>query len=131
MEQVMLELLKRKLHESRKDAIKSSKSGMRQLRSEENTEAFRTDLENGDLSVVFQRESMQCVQFDLQRDLIKKIDRALKLIDDGDYGICEECGDPIGEKRLRIVPFALYCRDCQESMEMERRMNRSRTAGLA
>ena len=56
-----------------------------------------------------------------QWDLIRDIDRALKLLEDGTYGICEECNEEISEDRLNIVPFALYCQVCQETIELERK----------
>ncbi|MGB9716331.1 MAG: TraR/DksA family transcriptional regulator [Thermodesulfovibrionales bacterium] len=39
-------------------------------------------------------------------------------MDEGTYGKCEECGEDISEERLKILPFAIYCRDCQEKMEL-------------
>ena len=54
---------------------------------------------------------------DAQRVVIKQIDMALDKIKEGNYGVCEECGEEIGEKRLKVLPFARYCRDCQESFE--------------
>lgn len=43
---------------------------------------------------------------------IRAIEAALKRIDDGTYGVCVRCGDPIGEERLDVVPQAPMCRDC-------------------
>ena len=43
---------------------------------------------------------------------IRAIDAALGRIADGSYGICVNCGDPIGEERLDAVPQAPRCRDC-------------------
>ncbi len=42
------------------------------------------------------------------------IDEALRRIQNGTYGICAECEQPISEKRLRAVPWAKYCIHCQE-----------------
>ena len=44
---------------------------------------------------------------------LDEIDAALKRIDDGTYGICEVCGKPIGEERLRAIPWTRYCIDDQ------------------
>jgi RNA polymerase-binding protein DksA len=44
-------------------------------------------------------------------DLLAKIEAALKRIDDGTYGICENCGQPIGEERLEAMPWATLCID--------------------
>lgn len=43
---------------------------------------------------------------------IRMIEAALKRIEDGSYGICVVCGDPIGEERLDVLPHAPRCRDC-------------------
>jgi DnaK suppressor protein len=40
---------------------------------------------------------------------LKDIDDALRRLDDGTYGICEECGKPIDEARLEAMPWARYC----------------------
>src|SRR5208282_3270514 len=114
MQQIRRETVRRMLSERKMDALRISKSGMKRLLVGENRETFGAGLEKGDLSVAFQNESMQCMRLHSQWDLIRKIDRALKRLEDGTYGICEECNDEISEDRLSIVPFALYCRDCQE-----------------
>src|SRR5262249_7663082 len=43
-------------------------------------------------------------------------------IEDGSFGACERCGEPIAEKRLDALPFARYCIDCQRVVEQEERM---------
>ena len=50
---------------------------------------------------------------------LKEIDYALKKIKEGDYGICEMCGEPIKPLRLKIKPFARYCIVCREIVEKE------------
>jgi DnaK suppressor protein len=54
--------------------------------------------------------------------LLKKIDLALKKIDDGSYGVCESCGEMINIKRLHARPVAQLCIDCKTDQEnLERR----------
>ena len=55
-----------------------------------------------------------------RRKVIIDIDEALRRLDDGSYGLCEDCGDEIPENRLIANPFAIRCIDCQE--EVERRL---------
>jgi len=43
---------------------------------------------------------------------LRRIKAALERIDDGDYGYCIDCGEPIAEKRLEIDPAAAFCIDC-------------------
>ncbi len=56
---------------------------------------------------------------DRERKLIKKIRKALERIDDGSYGLCEECGEEIGEKRLEARPVTTLCIECKSKQEQE------------
>jgi DnaK suppressor protein len=49
--------------------------------------------------------------------LLKKIDKTLKKIDDGEFGVCERCGEEIGLKRLEARPVAELCIRCKEELE--------------
>jgi DnaK suppressor protein len=48
---------------------------------------------------------------------VSDIDAALRAIDDGLYGICVECDEPIAPKRLQTIPWASHCIRCQEALE--------------
>lgn len=52
---------------------------------------------------------------------LREVDRALEDIDAGRYGICQDCGEPIAEARLRALPFATRCVACQAQFEATRR----------
>ena len=58
---------------------------------------------------------------DRERKLIFKIQQALQRLDDGEYGICEECGEEIGIDRLKARPVTTLCIDCKSSQEIEER----------
>jgi DnaK suppressor protein len=58
---------------------------------------------------------------DRQRKLIAKIDSALRRIELGEYGYCEETGEPIGVKRLEARPTATLCLEAQERHERHER----------
>ena len=49
--------------------------------------------------------------------MLRNIEAALKRLDDGDYGICRDCEQPINPKRLEFDPTALYCIDCASKAE--------------
>lgn len=51
------------------------------------------------------------------RDMIERIDEALRKINGGTYGLCDRCGEPINIERLKAIPYATLCIDCQESLE--------------
>jgi DnaK suppressor protein len=61
---------------------------------------------------------------DRQRKLISKIDAALKRIEDGTYGYCEETGDPIGIPRLDARPIATLSLEAQETHERREKVYR-------
>ena len=48
---------------------------------------------------------------------LRKIDEAIHRLEQGRYGVCVECGSDIAEARLKAVPFADLCRECQEQQE--------------
>lgn len=54
---------------------------------------------------------------DRERKLVKKLEEAIERIDLGTYGDCEECGEPIDEKRLLSRPVTTLCIDCKEEQE--------------
>ena len=48
---------------------------------------------------------------------LTRLERALKLIDDGEYGTCPRCEDDIAPKRLEAMPDAIFCFDCANAVE--------------
>ena len=52
-----------------------------------------------------------------ERDKLAQIERALQRIDDGTYGVCESCGNPIGKLRLMAFPRATLCMTCKQREE--------------
>jgi DnaK suppressor protein len=59
-------------------------------------------------SATFEREKDLSIEQNV-RDLLDKIDRALKRIDEGTYGICERCGKPIEKARIKALPYVDLC----------------------
>jgi DnaK suppressor protein len=53
------------------------------------------------------------------------INRNISDISEGRYGLCFECGDEIAEARLRALPFAVRCKDCEEAREIAALRERS------
>lgn len=49
---------------------------------------------------------------------IQKVKQAIARIDKGEYGICQACGQPIGEERLKAIPFSSLCIDCASQTEV-------------
>ncbi|MGI8824764.1 MAG: TraR/DksA C4-type zinc finger protein [Chloroflexota bacterium] len=67
-------------------------------------------------SELFEREKNMTLKRNLEASL-ESITEALRKFDEGTYGICETCGKPILEKRLRALPGATHCIECQSKLE--------------
>ncbi len=62
---------------------------------------------------------------DRERKLISKIDEAIGRIEDGTYGLCEECGGEIGVDRLKARPVTTLCIECKSAQEETERRSRA------
>ncbi|MEA2452539.1 MAG: hypothetical protein QOG04_1249 [Actinomycetota bacterium] len=70
-------------------------------------------------TATFERERDLSIKNNI-RDLIDQVDRAVERIDEGKYGTCERCGQPIDATRLRELPHAALCLDCKRREERAR-----------
>ena len=70
-----------------------------------------------DIATVESDRTFQLRIRDRERKLLKKIDQTLERIDDGTFGLCERCGEEIGEKRLKARPVTTYCINCKTKLE--------------
>ena len=59
---------------------------------------------------------------DRERKLISKIEEALARIEDGSYGICDACGEEIGEQRLKARPVTTLCVECKKRQEAQEKL---------
>jgi DnaK suppressor protein len=64
----------------------------------------------------------------MKSETLKKIDQAILRLESGTYGRCQECDVEISPARLRALPFAALCRDCQEEAESNVRAEREAKA---
>ena len=107
----------KRLSEKKYEIICRSKNEMKKRISAENRQTMGAGLEEGDCAFSCHSDYLHFRNLDSQCTIVMQIDTALDKIRDGSYGICEECSGEIDEKRLRILPFARYCVDCQEMFE--------------
>ena len=54
-----------------------------------------------------------------EQEILYQIDDALKRLDDGSYGVCQQCNQPITMSRLKAVPYASLCIKCQRAKEQK------------
>jgi len=96
--------------------------------SKETIEDMQTDTRNiPDITDRASEETDRALELrtrDRQRKLISKIDSALRRIEDGTYGFCEETGDPISFRRLDARPIATLSLEAQERHERRERVHR-------
>jgi len=76
-------------------------------------------------------QEMDFALMEMKAQTLIRIDEALLKVDQGTYGSCDECEQDIAEARLKAVPFALLCRECQEREETLAAEERAQTPGRA
>ena len=104
-----------KLMDWKNELLKESSQTLANLQKEENS--AKPDLTDRAAEEI--ERSFELRTRDRERKLINKIDSALRRIDDGNYGYCEETGEPIGIKRLEARPVATLSLEAQEMHEMQ------------
>lgn len=75
-----------------------------------------------DRATIEEEHALELRTRDRERKLLKKVQAAIKRIDDGDYGFCEETGDPIGVARLMARPTATLSLEAQQRRELKQKM---------
>ena len=115
----MKEYFRQKLESWKNELLKESSQTLNNLQTENEAEPDMTDRASEEIDRTFELRTR-----DRERKLINKIDAALRRIEDGTYGYCEETGEPIGLKRLEARPVATLSLEAQEMHEKaEKRLN--------
>ena len=70
------------------------------------------------------QEDIEFALIQMKSETLNKINDALGRLEQGDYGYCFDCGEEIAEKRLRALPFAVRCKDCEEAREVAEQRER-------
>ena len=110
-------VLRKALILKREEIFKEAKLEISKYIKGETRQLVDTALDNGDWSVVDLSEDISLKQLGNHRENLFKIDEALRKLDEGTYGKCEDCGGDISAERLKILPYAIYCIDCKEKRE--------------
>ena len=118
--------LRHLLNVRRRDLLNQIQNGLRDARSEA-FEHARYRLDSGDTTEVHPEGELAFALIQLKGEVLARIDEAMCRLDEGTYGNCGECGGAIASARLRALPFAVRCKDCEETHEQsERRARRDR-----
>lgn len=110
---------RKKLLAWKEDILRESKETLQNLQEEHNHHPDLVDRASSETE-----RSLELRTRDRQRKLISKIDSALRRLDEGTYGYCEETGDPISLRRLDARPTATLSIEAQERHERRERVYR-------
>ena len=119
MTERQIEFFKKKLISWRDDILLESKETLSHLQLETENHPDLADRASSETD-----RALELRTRDRQRKLISKIDSALRRIEDGSYGYCEETGEPIGLARLEARPIATLSVEAQERHERRERVHR-------
>jgi DnaK suppressor protein len=107
--------LKTILENRRWELVHEVQGKIREVRSDGTMD--RDVLDAAESSEVDIQDDIGFALIQMTTETLNQIDTALRRLEDGNYGDCFECGDEIAEARLRALPFAARCRDCEERRE--------------
>jgi DnaK suppressor protein len=108
----------RKILEGRRSEILSEVQGrIRGVRAEGSQNKLNEVFDAGESSDADIQEDIEFALIQMKAETLTKINEALARLEEGHFGNCFECGEEIAEVRLRALPFAVRCKDCEEARE--------------
>ena len=116
--------LKQILEGHRLEIIAEVKDKMRDVRSEGALmprQGVRDEVESTEADI---QDDIGFSLLQMKTETLNKVGEALLGLDVGTYGYCDECGEEISEQRLRALPFAVRCKNCEEAREGVRERDR-------
>ncbi len=106
------------LEERRLEIIGEVHDKMRDVRTEGaavTSQGVRDEAESSEAEI---QDDIEFALLQMKAETLSKINEALERLERGTYGDCYECGNEISEGRLRALPFAVRCKDCEEAREV-------------
>ena len=126
--------LKSILEERRREIVSAVQGKIRDVRSEGANSPAHGVLDAAESSEADIQDDIEFALIQMKAETLTKIDEALRRLEEGTVGDCFECGEELSERRLRALPFAVRCKDCEEAREMaqqrERLLQRRGSASL-
>ena len=116
--------LKDMLEERRREIQAQVQGKMRDVRAAGETGKLNEVFDAVESSEADIQEDIELALIQMKSETLNKINDALGRLEQGDYGNCFECGEEIAEKRLRALPFAVRCKDCEEAKEVAEQRER-------
>lgn len=93
---------------------------VRQLRHDQEEEGLSDPGDDMEVARAQTETELHASLIERSEQRLRAIDSAFNRLGSGDYGICEECGEEIPPQRLKLLPFVLFCVDCQNKFERSR-----------
>ena len=118
--------LKKMLEHRRRELMNAVQDKIRDVRAEGGKD--RDVLDQGESSEVDIQEDIEFALIQMKSETLSKVNEALRRLDESTYGNCFECGDEISEARLKALPFAVRCKDCEEAREVAEQRQRQLAA---
>ena len=113
--------LKCLLEDRRRELAATLYKQMRGVRTDGGMNARGAGLDAGEVSEVDIQEDIELALIQMRAETLGRLDESLARLEAGVYGQCASCGEEIARSRLRALPFAVRCRECEEQDEAERR----------
>ena len=109
--------LKQMLMGRRRELHAQVQDKMRDVRSTGEVTKLSEVFDAGESSEADIQEDIELALIQMKSETLNRVDDALARLEQGTYGNCFECGEEIAEKRLKALPFAVRCKDCEEAKE--------------
>ena len=109
--------LTRILEERRREIMDQVQEKIRDVRSESPNSPTQGVLDAAESSEADIQDEIEFALIQMKAETLNKIEEALRRLEEGTFGYCYECGEEISERRLRALPFAVRCKDCEEARE--------------
>jgi DnaK suppressor protein len=110
--------LKAMLDERRREILSEVQGKIRDQREDSTWGKIHEVLDAGESSEADIQEDLEFALIQMKAETLTKINEALGRLEEGSYGYCSECGGEISEQRLRALPFAVRCKQCEETREV-------------
>ena len=109
--------LKKILEDRRREILNEVQGKIRDVRADTSQTKLNEVFDVGESSEADIQEDIEFALIQMKAETLNKINEALARLEEGSYGNCFECGDEIAQPRLRALPFAVRCKDCEEARE--------------
>jgi DnaK suppressor protein len=116
--------LKKILEDRRREMMSQVQGRMRDVRTEGAGSIVQGVLDAAESSEADIQDEIEFALIQMKAETLSKIDEALRRLEEGTYGYCFECGEEVSERRLRALPFAVRCKDCEEAREVAQQRER-------